>query len=86
MAPSATLAINERVGALAARGIETSAALCERLLEETGVAILPGTDFGCSERELSARMALVDFDGAALRSCCGRVMEAVEALCGWLGS
>lgn len=51
--------------ALAARGITTSAQLCARLLEEAGVGILPGVDFGRSPEELSARLAYVDFDGAA---------------------
>jgi aspartate aminotransferase len=32
--------------AFASRGIETSDAFCERLLEETGVAVLPGSAFG----------------------------------------
>jgi aspartate aminotransferase len=50
--------------ALAAHGIATSAALCEHLLEETGVAILPGTAFGRPVAELTARLAYVDFDGA----------------------
>jgi aspartate aminotransferase len=45
------------------RGIRTSAELCERLLEETGVAILPGSDFGRPPEELTARMAYVNFDG-----------------------
>ncbi|MEX1365908.1 MAG: aminotransferase class I/II-fold pyridoxal phosphate-dependent enzyme [Nannocystaceae bacterium] len=49
--------------ALAGRGIETSAQLCERLLEDTGVAILPGSHFGRDPSELTARMAYVDFDG-----------------------
>jgi len=33
-------------GELGARDITTSAQLCERLLNETGVALLPGSDFG----------------------------------------
>jgi aspartate aminotransferase len=49
---------------LAARGITTSGALCERILEETGVAFLPGEVFGRDPRELTARIAFVDFDGA----------------------
>jgi aspartate aminotransferase len=49
---------------LAERGIKTGPQLCERLLEETGVAILPGSSFGRPENELTARMAFVDFDGA----------------------
>lgn len=46
------------------RGITTSDTLCERLLIETGVAILPGSSFGRPPGELTARMAYVDFDGA----------------------
>ena len=38
----------------------------EKLLEETGVAILPGSAFGRPETELTARMAYVDFDGAKM--------------------
>jgi len=59
--------------ALAARGIADSRTLCERLLDETGVAILPGADFGRPDEELTARLAYVDFDGAA-------ALEAVAAL------
>jgi len=44
-------------------GITTSVELCHRLLEETGVALLPGTDFGMDPYDLSARLAYVDFDG-----------------------
>lgn len=49
---------------LKARGIETSSDFCQRLLEETGVAILPGSDFGLPPNQLIARMAYVNFDGA----------------------
>ena len=49
---------------LRARGVRTAAQLCERLLEDTGVAILPGSDFGRPPEELTARIAYVDFDGA----------------------
>jgi aspartate aminotransferase len=49
---------------LAGRRITDSVTLCERLLQETGVAILPGADFGRSPEELTARIAYVDFDGA----------------------
>jgi aspartate aminotransferase len=47
------------------RGIHTSVDLCARLLEETGVAILPGSEFGRPVTELTARLAYVNFDGAA---------------------
>ena len=49
---------------LTARGIDDSVQLCSRLLDETGVAILPGSEFGRPPTELTARMAFVDFDGA----------------------
>ncbi len=60
-------------GELKARGITTSAQLCDRLLEETGVAILPGADFGRPPGELTARLSYVDFDGA-------RALGAVETM------
>ncbi|RMD96571.1 MAG: aminotransferase class I/II-fold pyridoxal phosphate-dependent enzyme [Calditrichaeota bacterium] len=49
---------------LQARGINTSTEMCQQLLEDTGVAVLPGTVFGRDEKELTARIAYVDFDGA----------------------
>jgi aspartate aminotransferase len=54
------------------RGITTSDALCKRLLEDTGVAILPGSDFGRPETELTARLAYVDFDGARAQAAAGQ--------------
>lgn len=49
---------------LASRGIRDSEMLCERLLEETGVAILPGVVFQRPQQELTARLAYVNFDGS----------------------
>jgi len=43
--------------------IQNSKDMCEKLLEDTGVAILPGSDFGRPEHEFTARLAYVDFDG-----------------------
>lgn len=48
---------------LAKREIYTSVELCTAILEETGIAILPGYEFGRDPAELTARIALVDFDG-----------------------
>lgn len=57
---------------LAARGILTSHELCEQLLEDTGVAMLPGSEFGRPPDELTVRIAFVDFDGrAALAAAAG---------------
>jgi aspartate aminotransferase len=49
---------------LSRKGITMGEELCRRLLEDTGVALLPGSAFGRPEQELTARMAFVDFDGA----------------------
>jgi aspartate/methionine/tyrosine aminotransferase len=48
---------------LARRGITTDVELCESLLHDTGVAILPGSCFGRAPEELYARIAFVDFKG-----------------------
>jgi aspartate aminotransferase len=58
---------------LADRGIHTGEQLCRTLLKETGVAMLPGSCFGRPERELTLRLAFVDFDGA-------RVLAAAEQM------
>lgn len=50
---------------LSLRGIHTSEEFSNRLLEETGAAVLPGSVFGREPEELTARMAVVDFDGTA---------------------
>ncbi len=50
---------------LKSRGILTSVELCGKLLEETGVALLPAFDFGFSPKMLAARLSYVDFDGVA---------------------
>jgi aspartate aminotransferase len=49
---------------LASRGIESSTELCKKLLDDTGVAILPGSAFMQPEDVLTARLAFVNFDGA----------------------
>ncbi len=45
------------------QGIETSKMLCATLLEQTGIALLPGSVFFRDPSELTARLAYVDFDG-----------------------
>jgi aspartate aminotransferase len=49
---------------LALRGIKTSPDLCSHILDEAGVATLPGSEFGMSPDKLFLRVALVNFDGA----------------------
>ena len=48
---------------LAAKSIFTSHELCNAILNDTGVAMLPGSDFGCKPEILTMRIAYVDFDG-----------------------
>ncbi len=87
---------------LAKKSILTSVELCETLLNETGIAILPGLDFGRQPEELTCRMAYVDFDGAMvlekamntsksldenfLKSYCPRMIEAIDRLEKWLAA
>lgn len=46
------------------RGIFNSETLCKKLLDEAGVAILPGSAFLRPEHELTARLSFVNFNGA----------------------
>jgi len=65
--------------ALAARGVRSSSEFCRRLLDETGVATLPGSAFGRPDDELTLRLSYVDFDGeAALAAARGRGVGAVD--------
>ena len=43
---------------------KNSKAFCKTLLDETGVAVLPGSDFGFSHDKLIFRLSYVDFDGS----------------------
>ena len=51
---------------LSSRGISSSQELSKRILEETGVALLPGADFYMPDDFLGVRVASVDYDGAQL--------------------
>ncbi len=42
---------------------KTSSEMCENILKETGVALLPGSDFGFHESKMLARLSFTDFDG-----------------------
>ncbi len=78
------------------KGIEDGQQFCERLLEATGVACLPGHVFGRPLSELSMRIACVDFNGGQaltavddstavdetfLRNYCTKVIKAIDLLC-----
>jgi len=49
---------------LARKNIKNSSMLCERLLQETGVAMLPGRVFERPCEELTARISYINFAGA----------------------
>lgn len=86
---------------LKSRGIRNSSTMCEELLKDTGVATLPGVAFGQKPKELTMRIAYVNFDAdVALRVAsaydtdltenfvkqhCKKVVEAVDRICKWVG-
>ena len=37
--------------------------MCDSILNDTGVALLPGTDFGFDQTLMLARLSFTDFDG-----------------------
>jgi len=88
-------------GKLAASGVAGSAALAERLLQDTGVAALPGEAFGRPAGELTLRLSYVNFDGstalaavmagepvdeAFIRRHCPGTLAAIDRLANWLAS
>ena len=42
---------------------KTSTKLCEAILNDTGVAMLPGSDFGFKKNKMLTRLSYTDFDG-----------------------
>ena len=45
------------------KNFSTSSEMCKTILRDTGVALLPGSDFGCSEKKMLVRLSFTDFDG-----------------------
>lgn len=82
---------------LQAKGIRTSIQLVEDLLENKGVALLPGSDFGRPEEEFTFRLAFVDFDGKKtlainpnqtsdpkfIETYCPKIKAGIESLCAY---
>lgn len=75
--------------------IDTSTKLSHHLLDNYGIALLPGTDFGFKSNELFFRMAFVDFDGEKvmkayhtekninenfIKEHCSRIYDGVQQL------
>ena len=46
------------------RKYKSSTELCETILDETGVAMLPASDFGFKPEKMLTRLCYIDFDGA----------------------
>ena len=42
---------------------KTSSEMCDSILKDTGVALLPGSDFGFKSNKMLARLSFTDFDG-----------------------
>lgn len=85
---------------LDAKGIKTSRQLCDHLLQDAGVACLPGSDFGSPATKFTLRLAYVDFDGAAaikaadpgveideafLQEYCPNIIKAGNSIQTWFG-
>ena len=45
------------------KSFSTSSKMCDNLLKKTGVALLPGSDFGFDEKKMLARLSFTDFNG-----------------------
>ena len=42
---------------------DSSSEMCDTILNDTGVALLPGSDFGFKKNKMLARLSFTDFDG-----------------------
>ena len=77
---------------------KTSTELCEAILDETGVAMLPASDFGFSPKKMLTRLCYIDFNGEEfLKAAISRktlddkiiekhapnVVEGIEKLSNW---
>ena len=79
----------------------SSSEMCEDILKKTGVALLPGSDFGLESSKMLARLSYTDFDGvnflkntigsnklddADLKKNAQNIVEGVNALKQWSNS
>jgi len=79
----------------------SSSEMCKDILKKTGVALLPGSDFGLDSKKMLARLSYTDFDGANfLKNTSGRkkldnadlkenapnIVDGVSALKEWSNS
>ena len=75
----------------------SSKEMCKDILKKTGVALLPGSDFGFNESKLLARLSFTDFDGnefmkktqnedigeKAVEKFASKIVEGVNKLKSW---
>ena len=79
----------------------SSSEMCKDILDKTGVALLPGSDFGLDKKRMIARLSYTDFDGsnflkntlgsknldkADLEKYAPNIVEGVVKLKTWLSS
>ena len=79
----------------------TSSKMCKDILNRTGVALLPGSDFGLDSTKMLARLSYTDFDGnnflkntlgskkldnVDLKKYAPNIVDGVEALKDWSNS
>ena len=79
----------------------SSSEMCKDILKKTGVALLPGSDFGLDSRKMLARLSYTDFDGSNflkktlgsknldkedLEKYAPNIVEGVSKLKGWSNS
>ena len=76
----------------------SSKEMCKDLLEKTGVALLPGSDFGFNENRMLSRLSFTDFDGnefmkktqndyidkEMIKKFAPRIVAGVDKLKNWL--
>ena len=77
---------------------KSSTELCETILDETGVAMLPASDFGFSPKKMLTRLCYIDFDGSKflnaningklledkiIEKYAPNVVEGIEKLSNW---
>ena len=79
----------------------SSSAMCRDILNKTGVALLPGSDFGLDSNKMLARLSFTDFDGTGflkntlggkkldsgdLKKYAPNIVDGVSALKDWSNS
>ena len=83
------------------KNFSSSCEMCNDILVKTGVALLPGTDFGLPPEKMIARLSFTDFDGKKfmqnlknntkvdenlLRKFAPKIVEGTKRLKGWVES